>query len=123
MSNKLYTKESNLVNQVFISVLVTAYKRETYLIEAVKSVLSQTVSREFFEIIVTKSFIRKDIDEFLLKNDVMSLYIDDDRYGYRFSKALELSKGNIVVTLDDDDIFLPSFLERLYNLFTSNRNL
>lgn len=123
LSNKEYTKESKLVNQVFISVFVTAYKREQYLIEAVKSVLAQTLSREFFELIVTKSFMNSEIEEFLLKNNILSLYIDDDCYGYRFSKALEISKGNIVVTLDDDDIFLPSFLERLYNLFSLHSNL
>lgn len=123
LSNKEYTEESKLVNQFFISVFVTAYKREQYLIEAVRSVLAQTLSREFFEIIVTKSFMNSEIDEFLLKNNIISLYIDDDRYGYRFSKSLEISKGNIVVTLDDDDIFLPSFLERLYNLFSLHSNV
>lgn len=120
---KEIAKDSKLVNQIFISVFVSAYKREQFLVEAVKSVLSQTLSREFFEIIVTKSFMSTQIDEYLLKNDIISIYIDDDRYGYRFSKALEISKGNIVVTLDDDDIFLPSFLERLYNLFSLNSNL
>ncbi len=115
---KEIAKDSKLVNQIFISVFVSAYKREQFLVEAVKSVLSQTLSREFFEIIVTKSFMDRKTDEFLLKNNIKSLYLDDDRYGYRFSKALEISEGNIVVTLDDDDIFLPSFLERLYNLFS-----
>ena len=118
LSNRECKEEIKLVNRIFISVFVTAYKRKQFLIEAVKSVLSQTLSREFFEIIVAKSFMDTKTDEFLLKNDLISLYIDDDRYGYRFSKALEISKGNIVVTLDDDDIFLPSFLERLYNLFS-----
>lgn len=118
LSNKEYTKETKLVNRIFISVFVTAYKRRQFLIEAVKSVLSQSLSKEFFEIIVTKSFMDTETDEFLLKNDIISLYIDDDRYGYRFSKALEISKGNIVVTLDDDDVFLPSFLERLYDVFS-----
>lgn len=123
LSNKEYTKESQLVNQIFISVFVTAYKREQYLIEAVKSVLAQTLSREFFEIIVVKSFMNSGIEDFLLKNNIISLYIDDDRYGYRFSKALEISKGDIVVTLDDDDIFLPPFLERLCNVFSLHSNV
>ena len=94
LSNKEYTKETKLVNRIFISVFVTAYKRRQFLIEAVKSVLSQSLSKEFFEIIVTKSFMDTETDEFLLKNDIISLYIDDD------------------------DVFLPSFLERLYDVFS-----
>lgn len=123
LDNRNYRVGSKKANQIYISVFVTAYKREQFIIEAVKSVLSQTLSREFFEVIVIKSFINKEVDEFLSRNGIKTLYIDDDRYGYRFSKALEISKGNIVVTLDDDDIFLPSFLDRIIRAFSESDSL
>lgn len=116
-------KETKSVRQIFISVLITAYKREEFIIDAVKSVLNQTLNRDFFEVIVAKSFMQKKIDEFLLKNKINSIYVDDNRYGYRLTKAIETSKGNIIVTLDDDDLFLPHFLEKIYRVLSEKNDL
>jgi glycosyltransferase involved in cell wall biosynthesis len=46
----------------FISVVVTAYHRMDFLLEAVRSVLVQDLERSSFEVIVLKDFVRPDIE-------------------------------------------------------------
>ncbi len=49
-----------------ITVIIVAYKRKEYIIEAIKSALNQTLNKEYYEIIVIKNFIDKNIDTLIV---------------------------------------------------------
>lgn len=54
----------------YISVLVIAHNRREYVIEALNSLLSQTLSHKEFEILVLKNFEDEKIDAFIQKEGI-----------------------------------------------------
>ena len=49
----------------FISIIITAHKRKEYLLDAFKSAYNQTLSKNKYEIIVTKNFVDDELDSFI----------------------------------------------------------
>ncbi len=49
----------------YISVIITAYNRKEFLLNAIKSAVNQTVNKRHYEIIVIKNFKEKTVDEFI----------------------------------------------------------
>ncbi|MGC9113386.1 glycosyltransferase family A protein [Acidilobus sp.] len=52
----------------FISVIVTAYNRKQYLPYALRSLESQSLSKDRFEVIVVKNFEDKESDKIIRRN-------------------------------------------------------
>ena len=90
---------------VFISVVITAYNRKEYLLDAVKSVINQTLSRENYEIIVIKNFLDADIDAYCSENSVRIINTGDVPQGEHIYNGITESKGDIISFLDDDDLY------------------
>lgn len=107
---------------IFISVIITAYNRKEYLIKAVKSVLNQSLNRNYYEIIVIKNFIDDKIDSFLLDNNIKNIIMDGTEGDY-ILKGMEEATGEIISFLDDDDIFHHEKLEYLYKIFNEHPDL
>lgn len=99
-----------------VSIILTVFKRETFLRQAIASALVQTFSN--YEIIVTddsnKDSIRKICESFLA----------DERLRYRshvknlgvplnIRAAIQEAKGKYIAILNDDDFWEPTFLEKL----------
>jgi len=55
-------------NNPYISVIITAYNRREFLSDSFNSVKNQTLSRDKYEIIVTKNFTNDKIDNYIKKN-------------------------------------------------------
>ncbi|AAT42890.1 glycosyltransferase [Picrophilus oshimae] len=104
------------MEDLFISVIITAYNRKEFLLDAVKSALNQTLSKEKYEIIVIKNYNDDNIDEFLNKNNIKNIIMDGTIGEYLY-KGINESKGDIISFLDDDDLFFNNKLEYVYNLF------
>lgn len=111
------------VPNLFISVIITAYRRKEFLLSAVESVLHQTLSRDYYEIIVIKDFEHEELDRFLDQNKVRNISIGDCNIGTMLFKAIEESRGKVISFLDDDDMFHSNKLEIVYNTFSSNRDI
>jgi len=108
------------MRNVFISVIVTAYNRREFLLEALNSVVNQTLSRDKYEIICIKNFKDEKIDDYASKNNILNILTGDLKMGEYFyigNIGNENAKGNILVFLDDDDVFSREKLERIYNVF------
>ncbi|BAB59236.1 hypothetical protein [Thermoplasma volcanium GSS1] len=102
---------------MLLSVIITAQGRKGYVMQAVRSVLSQNIPKEDFEIIVSKDFKDDVIDEFL---DGRAIVLNENhiRSGSRVASAVLQSSGKILVFLDDDDLFYPGKLREVKIVFS-----
>jgi len=101
-----------------ISVIITAYNRKEFLLEALNSVIYQTLDRNNYEIILIKNFNDITIDSFCKSNSVVTITMDGT-IGEYLSKGISLSKGQVICFLDDDDLYLPNKLEEVSKLCES----
>ncbi|BAB60018.1 hypothetical protein [Thermoplasma volcanium GSS1] len=107
----------------FISVIIIAYNRKEFLLDAIKSALDQTLDREYYEIIVIKNFQDDTIDNFIKENNIKGIISENKSLGGKISEALYVSKGEIVSFLEDDDMFDRQKLETVYKIFRRNTNV
>jgi len=106
-----------------ISVIIIAYNRKDYLIQAVQSAINQQFDREKYEIIIVKNFTDPDIDHFLNVNGVKNIFSSNISIGSKFTEGIRSARGEIICLLEDDDIFLPNKLDVVYSVFLRNPNL
>ena len=102
-----------------VSVIITSYNGKGYLIEALKSVMSQTLRP--YEIIIaddgstdgSQEIIQSYVDRY---PDWIKAVYQPHNVGIPRNRnaALQVVKGNYVGILDGDDLFLPKKLERQY---------
>jgi len=121
-SKKLSKFRWSRTYDIFISVIITAYNRKEFLLDAIKSVINQTLDKRYYEIIVIKNFKDEIIDRFIENNDIKNI-IMDGTIGEFLYTGIKNSSGNIISFLDDDDLFLNNKLEYVYNYFKNNNNL
>ena len=96
-----------------IAVIVHAYARKAYLPSALRSIAAQTLPRDRYELLVTKSFDDPEIDRTIERMGAVSIH-DEDRWNSRcLHRAMRRSRAPIVAFLDDDDEFEPDRLERI----------
>ncbi len=103
-----------------ISVIITAYNRKEYLLDAIKSVINQTLDKKYYEIIVIKNYNDSKIDEFISDNNIKNIFSYDNSLSGKIYEALKIASGNIISFLEDDDLFLPFKLKEVYNVFQQN---
>jgi len=104
----------------FFSVLITAYNREMYLEEAVKSVLDSTF-RDFELIIVDDGSVD---DTFLVARNLAEtdkrifLYRNEKNLGQfqNRNKAASYATGNFIVFVDSDDTIFPDALQKFFDI-------
>jgi glycosyltransferase involved in cell wall biosynthesis len=106
----------------YISVIITAYNRKEFLLNAIKSVLNQTLDKKYYEIIVIKNFTDKNIDDFINENKIKPIFIDGTIGEYLY-KGISEANGEIISFLDDDDLFFENKLEIVYKEFKKDNNI
>jgi len=110
-------------NNLYISVIITAYNRREFLLDAFNSALNQTLDRSKYEIIVTKNFTDYKIDNYIKKNAGKLVFFDKPGIGPRIADALKYANGEVICFLEDDDLFMKEKLGYVYNIFLKNKNL
>ncbi len=103
-----------------IAVVIGAYDRREFLRAAVESVLRQTLSRDRFEIVVTKNFADEALDARLAQERVVTLRDSDPKIGSWMLRAVGASEAPLVAFLDDDDEYEPDRLERVLAAFAEH---
>lgn len=113
-----------------ISVIITAYNRKNFLYYAVKSAIDQTIDKSLYEIIIIKNFEDKKINrliknhkEITIKQILLKSKLIYYPNGLLISKALKKADGEIIVFLDDDDIFEKNKLQHVLKVFENNKNV
>ena len=97
-----------------ISVIIMCFNRKDFLLNAIKSVLRQTLTRDKYEIVVTKNFQDLEIDSYISQNNIYSIAEGDVGIGTMVANAVEKTRGKYVSFLDDDDLFYPDKLSTIY---------
>lgn len=104
-----------------ISVIIPFYNRETYIDDAVQSVLAQTLKP--LEIIIvndcSKESSRRFLDRYKEACTILDLPKNVGLAGAR-NAAIRVARGKYIALLDDDDIWLPQKLEVQYRYFQEN---
>ena len=101
-----------------ISVIIIAYNRKIFLKDAIKSVLNQSLDRNFYEIIIVKNFKDKDIDDFIGQNGLLNIFSEDNTILGKFLEGITKSKGDIIAFLEDDDRFHKDKLKIVNEIFS-----
>ena len=101
-----------------IGVIISAYNRKKYIKYALYSVLSQSLPKELYDIIVIKNYKDEDIDNYITANNVKSIVASNETtYGKRILMALEQVEGRVITFLEDDDLYEKDRLLHIYNAF------
>lgn len=106
-----------------ISVIVPSYKPKDYLWECLESLVTQTLSKDLFEVILVlngccdpwKGQIESYINKHLKCLNIHFIQIDVPGVSNARNVALDLVKGKYVTFIDDDDYVSPKYLELLYS--------
>ena len=106
-----------------IGVVIVAFNRRDYIIDAVKSVLNQRVNGFTYQITVVKNFLDDEIDGFINKNEVNNIYTEKPFLGYKILLGVILTNSPVICLLEDDDIFLENKLSNVYKKFKESEGL
>ncbi len=107
----------------YISVIIRAYNRKEYLLEAFKSAINQTLDRDKYEIIVSKNFKDRDLDNYIRKNNGKLIYFKERNMGKHLANEIQYAQGEVICFLDDDDLFSKHKLKFVYSTFNKNKNI
>lgn len=115
------------MNTPLVSIIIPSYNRPHYLRRALKSALNQTYQN--IEIIVIDDNSTKDLYSIVqdFNDKRLSYYRNEENKGATYSrnKGIDLSKGEFINFLDDDDKLYPQKIELQINKFrdSSVKNL
>ena len=107
-------------NKSLISVIIPTYNRETYLSQAIESVLAQTYQP--LDIIIIDDGSSDSSDK------IVQSYVPQVRYYYQpnagigsaLKKGIELADGQYFAFLDSDDLWVSDKLSRQMTFLTEN---
>ncbi len=105
-----------------ISVIISEYENRGFLKYALSSVFNQTLSRDEYEILVSKRFEDKELDNYARKNGARVIYDYARKVGEQVYNATQEAKGDILTFLDDDDMYREDRLATIKKIFSS-RNI
>ena len=116
-----------LMDNYKISVVMTTYNGEKYVIEQLNSIVEQT--RQPTEVLIfddcssdnTVNIIRSYIKEKHL--DSFYLYVNEVNQGWKknFIKAISAASGDFIFTADQDDIWMLDKIEKMTDVMTQNK--
>ena len=105
-----------------VSVIVTVYKRTTYIAHAIQSVLTQSIKP--LEIIVADDFNSSEIEAIVadLGSPIVTYLGNKHHLGVAVSlrETIKICKGDLISILNDDDVWLSDFLSELTAVFSAN---
>lgn len=116
MRNQFNDRNSN-EKVPYISVIITAHDRKEFLIEAIKSVLNQTLDRSLYEMLVVKNFEDEEIDKFIDKENIINIFTEKAELSKKFALGIEKARGKVISFLEDDDLFYPEKLKIVFETF------
>jgi Glycosyltransferases involved in cell wall biogenesis len=102
------------MDDVMVSIIMPVYNAEKYVEEAIKSVIEQTYSN--WELVIiddcSTDSSMKIVHNF--KDSRIRIFYNEKNHGISYSRnrALSMSRGKYIAIMDDDDISMPTRLEK-----------
>jgi glycosyltransferase involved in cell wall biosynthesis len=106
-----------------VTVVLVAFERKDFIVEAINSVLAQSLDKSFYELIVVKNFVDEDIDDLISKQNIICINSDITGLGGKLYQAISLAHGSIISFLEDDDLFFDNKLEEVVRIFSSRPDI
>ncbi len=111
-------------NTPIISVIMAVFNAEDYLVEAIESIINQSITNIEIIIINDGSTDKSlSIIEGYAKLDSRIIYKSRENKGliYSLNEGIQLSKGQYIARMDADDIALPQRLKLQYEFIENNQ--
>ena len=104
------------------SIIVSTHNRAALLTDCVDSLLTQTINKSRFEIIIVDNNSNDNTEEIakdFVKNNSNIRYMQEKTVGYSATRncGWKNASGNIVAYIDDDEIASPDWLENIEKAF------
>jgi hypothetical protein len=100
-----------------VTVLITAFRRQSYLMDAIRSVLDSPVDRSEVEILLVIDEIDPALADRVRSLGVTVLRVPPVRGGEMWVAGLRAAHADVVAFLDDDDCFYPGKLPKVLDVF------
>ncbi len=108
----------------YFSVIIPTYNRANFIEKTIESVLNQTYQN--FEIIVVDDGSTDNtlgvLEQYKNNNKIHVHHQKNAERGAARNKGISLAKGEYVIFLDSDDLFLEHYLELLFKKIKQNNN-
>ena len=117
------SEELRQFRKAYASVVITAHDRRQYLRRAIDSVLAQDADRSAYEIIVVKNFVDPDVDALLDSTGGQHILSTVGPVAGKVADGLRVCQGEIILFLEDDDLFDRTKVRRVISEFRSNPSL
>ncbi|HQS55865.1 MAG TPA: glycosyltransferase family A protein [Sediminibacterium sp.] len=111
---------------VSISVVICTYNRAVYIQDAMQSLVSQTIDKQAFEVIIVNNNSTDHTEQvcldFLAANqDTNFQFLNESKQGASFARntGAALAKGHLLCFMDDDAVAGKDYLERIVQFFAS----
>lgn len=112
-----------MYHKPLITVMIIAYKRKEFILDAIKSVLQQTINKQDFEIIVVKNFVDEDIDSYISSYQIKSIMSEEITLLGKILEGTSISLGYFISILEDDDKFKIDKLCEIKEAYECNPDL
>lgn len=117
------SEELTQFRSTYASVIITAHDRRRYLRRAIDSVLVQDADRSAYEIIVVKNFVDPAVDALLDSTGGQHILSTGGPVAGKVADGLKVCRGEIILLLEDDDLFDRTKIRRVISEFRSNPRL
>ncbi len=107
-------------NELQFSILVVAYDRKEFILNAVNSALRQSLDKSTFEVIVIKNFKDERIDNKIADLGVRNVLSNKIPLGEKIIQGTLLANGKYICILEDDDQFSFNKLETIQKVITDD---
>ena len=108
---------------VYASVIIFDFSRQNFVKSAIDSIKADLNGLEI-ELILLKSYKDIHIEEFLKENNVRFVDLMEAKQQSDYIKtAVNIASGEIIIFMDDDDVFYPEKIRYIITIFQAHKNL
>jgi hypothetical protein len=108
---------------VYATVIIFDFRRTNFVKNAIGSIKADLQGLEI-ELILLKSYRDKYIEEFLNDNNVRYIDLMEAKKQSDYIKmAINVASGEIIIFMDDDDLFYPEKIRHIIDIFQTHKNL
>jgi len=120
-----------LDSTIKISCIVCSYNREKYIVDAIESLINQTLEKYKYEILIidnnskdnTAQLCFELLEKYSSKYNLHYFMETQQGLSYARNRGIQEAKGELICYIDDDAIAEPDFLEKILNFFEENNQV